>query len=290
MAYGNYDGVYAPYRFRILIPFLWSLFLPIISLNASVLIWNFIFLLGSSLLIDQYLDYFDFSNFYKIIGVLFVNVSFPIIQVAFTPNLDIPLLFFALLFMNGIVKNNPWLIGISSLLGVITKESFLFLFPVYFIYNFTYLKESLKAFWKERLSPNKEIFISIAFLTLAFVEFLWIRNFSFNINFNYDLGKGEFPKYYEKWLSSGGILNNLEDIFLTLTIVWISPIGYLIHKWKLDRWFNLSLYGFFAIFMITLVSGRITRVSFFLIIIYLPIFLNLIKSFSMKIKEESLQE
>ncbi|KKK58708.1 hypothetical protein LCGC14_3041690, partial [marine sediment metagenome] len=113
MANGNFEYVLAPYKFRYLVPFLWSLFLPILPLKYVILIWNFIFLFGSSLLADRYLTRLNFSNLYRVFGVIFVNVSFPVIQVAFTPNVDLALLFFAFLFMVGIVEKNPWMIGIA---------------------------------------------------------------------------------------------------------------------------------------------------------------------------------
>ena len=42
MANGNYESVVAPYKFRFFVPFLWSLFLPVMTLRYSILIWNFI--------------------------------------------------------------------------------------------------------------------------------------------------------------------------------------------------------------------------------------------------------
>ncbi len=282
MANGNYKLVGAPYKFRFLTPFLWSLFLPIMPLRYSILIWNFIFLFGSSLLADRYLARLNFSNLYRIFGVIFVNVSFPVIQVAFTPNIDLAVLFFAFLFMVGVIEKNPWIIGIASLLGMVVKESILFLFPIFFIFNFTEIKESVKKALKEKIMPNKKLIISIMFLFLAFIEFLAIRGFIFNINYDLDLGQSEFPQYYERWLSSNEATQSLIHIFFTLTILWFAPLGYLIHRWKRDKWLSLSLYGVFVIFMISLLSARITRVSFFLIVIYLPIFLKLIKDFKIE--------
>lgn len=279
MAYGLYNEVSAPYKFRVLIPFLWSIFLPFISLKSSVLIWNLLFLTSSSLLTDRYLDSFNFSKYYKLIGVLFINISFPIIQIAFTPNLDIAFLFFALLFMLGIVEKNPYLIGLASILGIITKETFLFLFPIYFIYNYQEIKEFIKKIWKQKRIIDYRMIFSLLFMSCALIEFLAIRGFVFNINYDFDLGKLEFPVYYERWLYFDGIIETLKYILLTLTILWIGPLGYVIHKWKLDKWFYLSIYGLFTIIAITFLSSHIARVSFFLIIIYLPVFLKFIKDF-----------
>ncbi len=283
MAYGNYESVVAPYKFRFLVPFLWSLFLPVMTLRYSILIWNFIFLFGSSILADRYLARLNFSNLYRVFGVIFVNASFPVFQVAFTPNVDLAMLFFAFLFMLGVVEKNPWMIGIASMLGIITKESMLFLFPIFFIYNFTEIKESIKKALKEKKIPNKNLVISILFIFLAFIEFLAIRGFIFNINFDFNLGKLEFPTYYlAHWSSFNKILRSIIHIFLTLTILWIGPLGYLIHRWKRGKWLWLFLYGLFAFLMISLLSEIITRVSFFLIVIYLPIFLNFIKDFKIE--------
>lgn len=282
MAYGNFDEVIAPYKFRILIPFLWSIFLPIMPLRYSVIFWNFIFLFGSSLLTDKYLKHFGFSEFYRFLGVILLNISFPIIQTAFTPNIDIALLFFSFLFMIGIVEKNPWLIGISSIFGVLTKESFLFLFPIYFIYNFKEIKNSFFKLLRDRKIPDIKIIISILFIIFSFFIFLIIRGFVFNIYYDYNIGEGEFPNFYKRWLDLASAFTTLKYIFFTLTILWFAPLGYFIHKWKFDEWLIVSLYGYFTIFMVTLLSYRISRVGFFLIVIYLPLFLRLIKDFDLE--------
>ncbi|MHA1251483.1 MAG: hypothetical protein ACTSRP_15945 [Candidatus Helarchaeota archaeon] len=279
MAEGKYEDVIAPYKYRVLVPFLWSIFLPLMPLRHSVLIWNFIFLFSNSFLIDRYLRHFEFEEKYIMFGVILTNISFTIIQVAYTPNLDIALLFFAFLFMIGIVEDNPWIIGISSILGVITKESFLFLLVIYFIYNFSKLKEALKDLFKRRKIPEKTIILSITFILISFIIFLLIRGFTFNVNYDYDLMKGEWPDYYKRYLSLKGIINVLKWSFYSITIIWIGPLGYIIHRWRLDPWFTLSLYGIFIIFIASLLSSRITRVVFFIIVIYLPIFLRFIKDF-----------
>ncbi len=279
MALGNYDAVIAPYKYRILVPFLWSILLPITSFSNSILIWNFIFLFGSSLITDRYLHKLDFSNFYRLIGVLFVNVSFPVIQVAFTPNIDLAVLFFASLFMDGIIEKNAWIIGLSSILGILAKESILLVFPLYFIYNYSEISKSINNLVKKKIIPNKHHIISITFLIVAFIEFLWIRGFIFNINYDYDILRLEFPSYFNRWLSKNGAIKTLIYIFFTLTIIWIGPLGYIIHRWKVDKWFSMSMYGIFAILIITLLSSRISRVGFFLIVIFLPVFLKFIRDF-----------
>ncbi len=141
MAYYQHSIVGAPYKFRVLVPFLWSLFLPIMSLNSSVLLWNFIFLLSSNLVLDNLLKRLNFSNNYKILGIILLDLSIPIFMVSYTPNLDVPMIFFAMLFMLGVIKKDNKLIAISSILGVITKESFLLIFPVLIIYNLKEIKE-----------------------------------------------------------------------------------------------------------------------------------------------------
>lgn len=288
MAGGNYDMVIAPYKFRPLIPFLWSILTPTLSLNHSFLIWNLLFLFGTSLLIDYFLNSLEFGNIYKLLGVLFLFLSFPILQIAYTPNIDTGLLFFSFLFMIGVVKKNPWFLGISLILGVLTKESFLFLIPIYFIYNFREVKIGTIQVFKERSIPDKKLIISIGLMVIAFIEFLAIRGFIFNVNYDFNLLSGEFPVYYKNWLSLNSALDILNRIFFTFTIIWIGPLGYIIHRWKIDKWFIIFLYGLFAIFMTTLLAfwEDIPRVSYFLAPLFLPIFLRFLKDFKFKNTEQ----
>ncbi|MBD3253937.1 MAG: hypothetical protein GF383_02540 [Candidatus Lokiarchaeota archaeon] len=280
MAYGRYHKAIAPFKYRVLIPFLWGLLLPLVGLNTSILFWNFIFLLGSSLLMDRYLSSLNFSRFYKLIGVLLMNVSFPILQVAYTPNLDIAFLFFVLLFMIGSVEQKPLLVGISAILGVLTKETILLVFPIYLIYNYKDCKDFFIRIFKSKLISDKKILISLFLMFLAFIEFLWIRQFSFNVNYGYRIEYLEFPdKYYTRWLSLDGSIFLLRMIFFTFTILWIAPLGYLIHKWKRDKWLPLLIYSIFGLFIITLISGRIPRVGFFFIVVILPLFLQFLRDF-----------
>ncbi len=125
-------------------------------------------------------------------------------------------------------------------------------------------------------------------MIIGFFEFLIVRNFEFNINYDFNLFNLETPNIYRDWLNFNDVTDFLRRMAFTFTILWIAPLGYLIHRWKLDKWLLLYIYGIVAIVIIATLSHSIARVVYFLVVIYLPLFLRFLRDFNLKLNKETL--
>lgn len=291
MASGQWDLAQSPYIFRPLMPILaYLISLTGITLGGSFLVLNAGTIFLICWLVYKFLRNFEFDVFWSRVGVLLVSGNFFIPDLAGWPNVDLGNILFGLVIIIGLQKKSiPILIG-GFVGGVLVRESIIFYVPVVAIW---FLSEAFKEgkTFKDKLKNLKDPIIYTTIAGVSFLlPFLMLRNWEFNYNYDFILGSGEFPNYYEAWLYRP--LEKLYYLVLSLNVMWLGLIAYLWppFKWKKDKWFFLGLYGILGMFGISLLAFHVSKIYFSLMPIYLAPFMKLITEVHEKWKNLDIDE
>jgi len=196
-------------------------------------------------------------------GILFVSMA-PTTRTLPFPSLEpISFLISILLFIAAISRNKS-LFLISSLMGVASKE-------VFILSGFLWLAA-------EYPFQKGKIFVTILMFITPIVGFVLIRHFIggnfVEINFGYNILKGEFPKEYaSRLLHKSTIIDLLVRIFFSFSFLWLG-----LFNLKKNRFlYSCSLYIPMVIMAAILLSGQITRVIGILFPIVITMFLLFFK-------------
>jgi hypothetical protein len=129
----SFGDVGAPWRNRILVPFLAS-FVPF-GPKESMQVVNYFFAIGTGLVFFRYLKSFSFNDSSRLLGTTLFMCSVPFVGIGTQALTDMGAMFLmilALLMMR--TKSNPLFIAAVLSLAVLTRETALFLVPVYYIF------------------------------------------------------------------------------------------------------------------------------------------------------------
>lgn len=252
-----------PFRYR----FLPSLVVRFISgltgltTVRSFMILNVIITLLTASLFTLYLQkYHGLSQYICILGgVLFVTMVSNTAAVAF-PHIEPASLFFAMVVFIAVRQHNVPLFVTSSLLGMAVKETLLLSGILWFLCNWQW-------------SCKRKLISDLLISSLPFVGFVLIRMVlgggALEVNYGFDLLKGDFPPYLRFLLSPHGAIDTLLSLFLSFSFLWFGLVNL-----KKDKFLSkASIVVPLLILATILFSGNKLRVLGVLFPIVIPSFL-----------------
>jgi len=159
------EEVDPPFRNRILLPFLAS-FLPFGPMESMQLV-NFFFSVGLGMIFFRYMRSFSFNAADSLLGVVLLLFSQPFVVYGTKPLTDVSSLFFIVLALLLIRTKIKWALASASIcLGVMSRETVIFVLPVFLYYAAR--SESRKALaWILGLLPIAVVFSVRVLSTLA---------------------------------------------------------------------------------------------------------------------------
>ncbi len=262
----NSDWSVAPYKYRLVGPFVARIIHMLIGLNIpfSFVIMNIICALLIGIGFTQYLICeYSFSKLYALLGGLLVVTSLSVTRTLPFPMLEPIILVAALFVFWALRRGNAWLFLLASAFGVLTKEIFIIASPLWFIIYFDF---------KNILSVNniKNILISL----FPFFMFVAVRTLMgggpLEVEFGHNVMKGDLPQHYLKIFTWPGLRFFLFGIFSSFGAVWIGIL-----MGKKDRFTLLSCIVAIPLTIIAalFMSGRIARHLGILFPVLIPPFL-----------------
>ena len=207
----------SPYKYRFLPTWIagWIAKAFSVSVPKAFLILNVASAILASLLFTLFLrDDLRFGKNLSVLGgVLFITM------IANTRTLNFPmleplsLLFTTLVFM-AVSRKNVLLFLVSASLGIVTKEVLLFSSILWLLHHF-----------RIRDSNVSEMFQAVVIALVPVFMFSVVRvalgGAMFEVNYGYDILKGEFPRYFTRLLKPAGLLHVMEAAFLSFSFLWL---------------------------------------------------------------------
>jgi hypothetical protein len=218
------------------------------SIPNTFTIFNTVLVGMTALLFTFYLrKYFNFSQVLALIGgVLFLTMA-PSTRTIPFPSLEpASFLVVMLLFIAAISKNIPLFI-ISSLAGVATKEVFVVAGVIWLASESSLKKQNLAVSLMMVMAPVAGF---------ALIRYIVGGN-PMEVNFGYNIMKGEFPKDYATRLFHPSTLFELAiTVFLSFSFLWAGLINLKKNKFLLRS----AIFVPVVIFAAFVLSGQIIRV------------------------------
>lgn len=253
-----------PYCYRILIPFVVSLFPQ--SENASVFkIITYVGIYATCFALFYFLKRLKFNNLYAFIGVnLYLFSRFgPKLLIFDNYRPEAWSLFFILLCFIALLNKNIWLFVISYILGILIKEQGIIMLLIYYVYN------------ARKLFDKSQIWKTIRAGVIPILVFIGIRLYYPSIN----------PYYpFKYFLTQRVIVEKGLGIFLAVAQVW--PICLLVMILNLKTAFlflnknkYFAVYLLFQIFILLCAGNDMERFALYLMPVFIPLTLIVLKEY-----------
>jgi len=261
----------APYKYR----FLPTMIVGYVSrltgktIPIAFALFNFAITVLTATLFTHYLIRdMGFSRIISLLGgVLFVTMVANVQTVPY-PMVEPASFFFCILIFISIARKSLVLFVLSSVLGVATKEILAFSSLLWIVNSFPLANRSFRSILTTALISMAPIF---AFVLIRVV----LGGSAFEVNYGYDMLKGEFPGYGSRLLSVGGILDLCTKVFLSFSFLWFGLIN--LKKSKI-LWEN-SIAIPVVVLAAILLSSQIMRVVGVVFPIVIPAFLFFLRGF-----------
>jgi hypothetical protein len=232
-----------------------------LDIIPAFVVMNVIVTLLAAVLFTFYLiKYFGFSKELSFIGGILVVTMVAITRTLPFPMLEPASIFFAILIFIAVISRNIPLFLVASLLGVASKEILL-------IASILWCVENVQFHDKKKLM--RDLLIS----SLPIGVFVLIRvalgGSMVEVNYGFNLLKGEFPLYGKKLLSMRSFVALIGKIFLSFSFLWLGLFNLRKHEQLQRHAVVIPVVILAAIFF----SHRITRVLGILFPVVIPMFL-----------------
>lgn len=254
----------APYRYRILSPFLASSISGLLgtSINQSFTLINIIATFAASVVFTLYLKELGFRKNTTIIGgILFLTMS-PTAHTVTYPLLEPTSFFFSALIFYSVLKRNMLLFLIGSCLGIMTKEILLFSSILWLMCNLQ-IKGGMR-----HIVGNVLIAV-VPVVTFGFLRTI-LGGSPLEVNYGYNVLSGEFPlTYARRFLSLNGTTELMIKVFLTFNFLWLGLFNLRRNEFILRSSVVIPT----VILAAALLSSHIIRVIAIIFPVVIPLFL-----------------
>lgn len=273
----------APYKYRVLPTFiafnihrLTKLKLPFSYLLMNILL---VYLIG---IIFTYFckRSFQFTNLLSLFGGVLAITTVGLTRTLPFPMLEPATYFFFLLTIVALKTKNDYLYVFSAICGVLSKEVLVVVGILYLLNNYlTATKKNITSFLIKVVPLSLLPFLAFAGVRLG------LGGAALEVNYGFNILKGEFPTYGKRLLSIMGVLQLTIRVFLSFSLLWFG----LLNATK-DKFIYKNI--LFAIPLIVLptilLSGRIARVIGVLFpLIIIPFLFFLSEKYSNKLEQEN---
>jgi hypothetical protein len=257
----------APYRYRVLVPTIVRFVHSLTGVKHALLFVGLNLLTGilAALLLTTYLKKdLGFSPTIALFGGMLFLTSLPVTRVLPYPMLDMPASLWAILIVIAVKRRNLYLFLAASILGVATKEVLLALTLLWPLNMLD--RDSLRI-------TSRELWISVLAVALPLLTFAGIR-MAFgaspaDVNYGYNVLSGQFPAYWKRLVSLGGLVWLTGSTLGSYGIIWAG----LLNVTK-QRLFSRSVWVVPVVLLSTyLLSGQTARVLGPLFPVLIPMFL-----------------
>jgi hypothetical protein len=260
----SFDLSIAPYKYRIL-PILFVRLLQTITGLNSIKIFiftNIAITLLTALIFTMFLiRFFDFKKPVAMLGgILFITMFASTSTIAF-PSMEPASFFLSMLIFYAVISKNTVLFLLFSILGVATKEVLAISSLLWFVMTFQL---------KDKKILLKDTLISI----VPVIAFMLIRSLlggsPLEVNYGYNLLKGEFPQSYgARLFNLSGLFSIAIKTFLSYSFLWLGLLNIMKNKTLM----KFSIIIPFVVLASILLSSRITRVLGIIFPVIIPLFL-----------------
>ena len=252
------DPSISPYKYRVIFPNLVR-GLAFMSKQNEAIIWvslNVLFVLATALVFTRYLQhYFHFDVLLSVVGGMLFITMLSVTRTTGFVMLEASSFLFCLLTFVALSKKQPSLFIVAASLGVLSKE-------VLVISSLLWLIETFDV--KDRKTWIKSLFVAstplIAFISVR----LLLGGAALEVNYDFDLLKGELPGYLDRNGKRFTIL-----VFLSFGFLWLG----LLRLKENDFLKRQSIFIPLVILATFLLSGRVSRVIGVTFPVVIPLFL-----------------
>ncbi len=272
----SFDLSIAPYKYRFLPILIVRLVQTITGLSTvkAFILMNISLTLLTALIFTIYLiRYFDFTKQIAMLGGILFITMFPSTSTIAFPSMEPVSLFFSMLIFYAVINKNVFLFLLFAISGVATKEVLAISSLLWFVMTF-------------QLKDKKALLLNTLISSIPVITFMLIRSIMggnpLEVNYGYNLLKGEFPQNYgARLFNFSGLFSITIKTFLSFSFLWLGLLN--IRKNKTLMKFSIIIP--FVILAAILLSSRITRVLGIIFPVVIPLFLlffNNLKSHQIK--------